>query len=49
MRNELEKLLFDMRFDMDCIGCEAEMWEELETMSTAELSAAIMDYLEDLE
>lgn len=49
MRQVLERLLFDLRFDMDCIGEEEELWEEIKAGTDAELAAAILDYLDEQE
>ena len=44
-RAMLESTLFNLRYDMDCIGQDAEMRAELSAMSDKELEAAINDYL----
>ncbi len=40
-RAMLESTLYNLRYDMDCIGQEAEMWAELSAMTDAELEGAI--------
>ena len=47
MRQELEQRLFDLRYDMDCIGCEAEMWNEIHNLNDEELVNLIAEYEED--
>ena len=47
MRQELEQRLFDLRYDMDCIGCEAEMWEQIRGLKDEELVNLIAEYEED--
>lgn len=44
-RAMLESTLFNLRYDMDCIGQAAEMRAELSAMTDGELEAAINDYL----
>ena len=46
MRQELEQRLFDLRYDMDCIGCEAEMWEQIHSLDDDELVELIKEYEE---
>ena len=43
MRAELEHRLFDLRYDMDCIGCEAEMWEQIHSLCDEELVELIKE------
>ena len=40
--------LFNLRYDMDCIGCDAEMREELNAMSITELENLISGFLEEM-
>ena len=47
MRQKLEQRLFDLRYDMDCIGCEPEMWEQIHSLSDEELINLITEYEED--
>lgn len=44
-RAMLEATFFNLVYDMDCIGLDTEMWEDLAAMSDRELEAAINDYL----
>ena len=44
-RAMLESTLFNLRYDMDCIGQAAEMRVELSAMTDSELETAINDYL----
>lgn len=44
-RAMLEATLFNLVYDMDCIGLDAEMWESLAAMSDSELETVINDYL----
>lgn len=47
-RELLEKTIYNLRFDMDCIGDEVEMYEELAAMSDADLENVLNDLLSDL-
>ena len=47
MRQELEQRLFDLRYDMDCIGCEDEMREQIHGLDDDELLELIKEYEED--
>lgn len=47
-RKLLETTLFNLRYDMDCIGEELEMYSDLEAMSDAELESIINEMLSDL-
>lgn len=47
MRAKLEQRLFDLRYDMDCIGCEPEMWEQIHSLDDEELINLITEYEED--
>lgn len=44
-RAMLESTLFNLRYDMDCIGQDAEMWAELSAMTDAELERAINSFM----
>lgn len=44
-RAMLESTLFNLRYDMDCFGQDAEMWAELSTMTDAELERAINSFM----
>ncbi len=45
-RSELETILFDLRYDMDLIGEEIDIAEELRNLSDEELQALIEEYSE---
>ena len=47
-RELLEKTIYNLRFDMDCIGEEENMYAELAAMSDAELENVLNDLLSDL-
>lgn len=47
-RELLEKTLYNLRYDTDCIGDEVEMYAELSAMSDAELENILNDLLSDL-
>lgn len=44
----LESTLFNLRYDMDCIGQSAEMRAELSAMTDAELENVLNGFLADL-
>lgn len=44
-RAMLESTLFNLRYDMDCIGQDVEMWAELSAMTDAELEGAINNFM----
>ena len=44
-RAMLESTLFNLRYDMDCIGLDDEMWAELSAMTDAELEGAINNFM----
>lgn len=44
-RAMLESTLFNLRYDMDCIGQDAEMWAELSAMTDAEFERAINNFM----
>ena len=44
----LESTLFNLRYDMDCIGQDAEMREDLSSMTDAELEGTLNSFLADL-
>jgi len=44
----LESTLFNLRYDMDCIGQSAEMQAELSAMTDAELESVLNGFLADL-
>ena len=46
-RLQLEKRLFDTRYDMDCIGEEQEMWQEIRNMSEEELTTILKELLNE--
>lgn len=46
-RWKLERKLYDLRYDMDCIGCEAEMWEQIHGLDDEELENMIAEYEEE--
>lgn len=39
----LEKILYDMRYDMDCIGEEADLFAEIAAMTDEQIEAALDD------
>lgn len=41
----LESTLYNLRYDMDCIGQDAEMRAELYAMTDAELEGAINNFI----
>lgn len=43
-RSELETILLNLRYDMDCIGESFNLSEELQNVSTEELKAMIEEY-----
>ena len=47
-RELLEKTIYNLRFDMDCIGDEVEMFAELAAMSDADLEKVLNDLLSNL-
>lgn len=47
-RELLEKTIYNLRYDMDCIGDEVEMYAELAAMSDADLEKVLNDLLSDL-
>ena len=47
-RELLEKTLYNLRYDMDCIGEEENMYAELAAMSDAELEKILNDLLSNL-
>ena len=47
-RRLLEATLFNLRYDMDCIGDELEMYSDLETMSDDELENILNEMLSNL-
>ena len=44
-RAMLESTLYNLRYDMDCIGLDDEMWAELSAMTDAELEGAINRFM----
>lgn len=44
-RSLLEATLFNLRYDMDCIGEAEEMYAELAAMSDAELERVLNEFL----
>ena len=44
-RAMLESTLYNLRYDMDCIGQASEIWAELSAMTDSELEATINEYL----
>ena len=44
-RAMLESTLFNLRYDMDCIGLDDEMRAELSAMTDAELEGAINRFM----
>lgn len=46
-RLQLEKRLFNTRYDMDCIGEEQEMWQEIQKMSEEELATILKELLSE--
>lgn len=46
-REELEKRLYDMRLDMDCIGELDELKAEIRGLNDAELIELIAEYEDD--
>lgn len=47
-RATLEATLYNLRYDMDCIGQSAEMWTELSKMNDAELETTLNLFLADM-
>lgn len=47
-RKMLESTLFNLRYDMDCIGCELEMWAEISAMSDDDLEVVLSDLLAEM-
>lgn len=47
MRQELEQRLFELRFDMDCIGEETRLAEEIRSLTDEDLVNLIAEYEED--
>ena len=47
-RATLESTLYNLRYDMDCIGQSAEIWAELSEMSDAELETTLNRLLADM-
>ncbi len=45
-RADLERTLFELRYDMDCIGEEYDISKELQNVSNEELKAMIEEYSE---
>ena len=48
MRAYMENLLFDTTYDMDCIGGEAEIFEQISMLSDQELADVLTDVLANL-
>lgn len=48
MREMLMQTLYNLRYDMDCIGCEEELYEELGAMSITELENLISSFLDEM-
>ena len=48
-RTMIEQTLYNLRYDMDRIGAEAEIWEELHSMTDAELITVFNDFVEEVE
>ena len=46
-RLQLERKLFNIRYDMDCIGDESEMWQEIQKMSEEELTTILKELLSE--
>lgn len=47
-RAMLETTLFNLRYDMDCIGLAAEIKTELAAMSDTELETALNSFMADM-
>lgn len=47
-RAMLEQTLLNLRFDMDCIGKEAEMYRELAAMTDPELEQILNELLAEM-
>lgn len=47
MRQELEKRLYDLRFDMDCIDLEEDLRNEIRNLTDEELVNLIAEYEEE--
>ena len=43
-RSELEFRLYEMRFDMDCIGESDQLWSEISALSDTELKSLVDEY-----
>lgn len=48
IRAMLEQTLYNLRYDMDCIGCNDEIAAELAALSIADLEQLITEYLEEV-
>ena len=47
-RTMLETTLYNLTYDMDCIGCESEIHDAISRLSDAELESVINDYLANM-
>lgn len=47
MREELEQRLFDFRYDMDLIGLEEDLKNEIRNLTDEELVNLVNEYEED--
>ena len=47
-RSLLEQTLFNLRYDMDCIGQDAEMWAEIAALSDDDLETVLSDLLAEM-
>ena len=48
-RGMIEQTLFNLRYDMDCIGQDAEMWEQLHSLTDEELITVFNDFVGGME
>lgn len=48
-RGMIEQTLYNLRYDMDCIGAEAEIWEELHSLTDEDLITVFNDFVGGME
>lgn len=48
-RAMIEQTLFNLRYDMDCIGAETEIWEQLHSLTDDELITVFNDFVEGMD
>ena len=49
VRSMLESTILNLTYDMDCIGCESEIYEELSRLSDSDLETVLNDILAKLD